>query len=75
MKMINLFDDQDLYGTNEDPLVDFHSQQIALYLERGDADLFKKLCKKGMKTMYGDAANDSNMSQYLLALLKEQNGE
>ena len=69
---MDLFSGESLYGVNTDPIEDFHLQQVALYLERGDADLFKKLCKKGMKEMYGDKANDSNMSEFLLALLKQQ---
>lgn len=69
---MELFDQSDLYPKNNDPIEDFHLQQVALYLERGDADLFKKLCKKGMKLMYKDKANDSNLSEFVLALLKQQ---
>jgi hypothetical protein len=64
------------YGKDNSPEDKTVIKQMALYYNQDDFVLFKKLCKIGIKRMYGnDAFDRGNVSDLLLLILKQLYGE
>lgn len=68
MSTLTLFEDD--WGVNNDPVDRTEIVTTILYYEKEELRAFKKLCRTGMKKMYGDAAKEKNVPDFLLDLLK-----
>lgn len=60
------------WGNDDSPIDDPEITQVIMYFGKDDADLFKRLCKAGMKVEFADYINDGNVSELLLKVLKEK---
>lgn len=69
---MKLFEDD--WGEDNSPIEDCDITQVIFYFSKPDANLFKKLCKIGIKDKFPDYINDGNISEFLLMLLKEKYG-
>lgn len=69
MNNLTLFEDD--WGVNTDPVDRTEIVTTILYFEKEEQRAFKKLCRTGMKRMYGDAAKEKNVPDFLLDLLKQ----
>lgn len=58
---------------DESPKEDINITYLQLYYSEDDHRLFKDLCIKGMVKMYPDKFRDSNISDFILDLLKLYN--
>lgn len=71
--MGTLFDEE--FPVDNSPIEDVRITTTLLYYSEQELKEFKKLCKAGMKKEYGDkATTDGNISDYLLTLLRKENG-
>ena len=68
MNNLTLFEDD--WGVNTDPVDRTEIVTTILYYEKDELRAFKKLCRTGMKRMYGAEAKEKNVPDFLLDLLK-----
>ena len=61
---------------NEEPKDDTVITTTLLYLSEDELKEFKKLCRKGIKEMYGKEYHQKgNLPDFLLTILREKYGE
>jgi hypothetical protein len=70
---MQLFEDE--WGVDDSPTDNTEITTTLLYFSKDELATFKALCKKGMKSMYGDEAQTKgNLSDFLLTLLNHNYG-
>lgn len=68
---MGLFDDD--WPENNEPVDDTKILMTILYFSEDESKMFKKLCKKGIREMYGSAAIEKgNISDFLIKVLQER---
>lgn len=70
---MNLFEPQ--FNVDQSPPDDTRVTTVLLYYSEEEAREFKRLCKLGMLHMYPTTFRDSNVSDFILTLLKKVYGE
>lgn len=69
---------QDLFGLqipkNTEPVEDINITTTILYMSETELKEFKKLCKEGIKKLYGETFQQKgNLTDYLLHLIRKDN--
>ena len=64
------------FEPNNDPVDDTEITGTLLYYTKQNRELFKKLCKTGMKKTYTkEELEEANISDFILYILKKNYGE
>tara|TARA_R100000656_G_C3931463_1_gene124911 strand:+ start:274 stop:507 length:234 start_codon:yes stop_codon:yes gene_type:complete len=62
------------WGIGKSEIEDVDITTTILYFSKEELKIFKTLCKKGIKKMYGEAHQQrGNLPDYLLTLIKQHN--
>lgn len=63
------------WEVNTSPIDNTEITTLTLHISTEEVKEFKSLCKKGMKTMYPETFQQSNLTDFLLQLLRNNYGE